>query len=243
MAKRERAEPQKPNQGWLVTFGDLVTLLLTFFVLLLTMASMDRNYISSISMFSKNLGFMTYKSSGKVPDRVKFIIERLERPEDLLLDRQRIKDLLFPDEVLPSGIDRSTLDENLDILERDEGVALVLSDKLLFPSGGWELSPAARELLAQVALVLKYMTPPVNVAGFADSTPSRTIDNYTLSGNRALAVLDCFLQEEKLEPARFTASAYGPELPLADNATEAGRAKNRRVEILVKTREPLGSYP
>ncbi|MFW5489295.1 MAG: OmpA/MotB family protein [Desulfovibrio sp.] len=241
MAKREKKESKGPAQTWLITFGDLVTLLLTFFVLLLSMASMDQSFLTRVSVFTKDIGFLTYRGSGQIPSRIKMIIELMERPQDVLLEDDRIKDLLFPDDVLPPGIDRGTLEENLRILRRQDGVALVLSDKLLFASGSASLAPEADPLLAQIATVLQYLPFNVNVAGFSDNVPGRTKDNYQLSGERAESVLDYFLKHG-FDPIRFSISAFGPNLPIAPNATPEGRAANRRVEILVKTQTMLGSY-
>ncbi len=241
MARKEKKENKGPAQTWLITFGDLVTLLLTFFVLLLSMASMDQSFLTRVSVFTKDIGFLTYRGSGKMPSRIKMIIELMERPQDVLLKDDRIKDLLFPDDVLPPGIDRGTLDENLRILQRQDGVALVLSDKLLFASGSATLSPEAGPLLNQIATVLQYVPFNVNVAGYSDNVPGRTLDNYELSGDRAESVLDYFLNQG-FDPVRFSVSAFGPNLPLASNETAEGRAANRRVEILVKTQTMLGAY-
>jgi chemotaxis protein MotB len=241
MARKEKKKAKGPAQTWLITFGDLVTLLLTFFVLLLSMASMDQSFLTRVSVFTKDIGFLTYRGAGKVPERIHMIIELMERPQDVLLQDDRIKNLLFPDDVLPPGIDRGTLEENLRILRRQDGVALVLSDKLLFASGSARLGPAAEPLLAQIAKVLQYLPFNVNVAGYSDNLPGRTLDNYTLSGDRAESVLDYFLNQG-FDPVRFSISAFGPNLPIADNTTRQGRATNRRVEILVKTQSMLGSY-
>jgi len=239
MARREKKEASGPSQGWLVTFGDMITLLLTFFVLLLTMASMDQSFLTRVSVFSKDIGFLTSRGAGKVPSRIRLVVELMERPQDVLLNKDRIKDLLFPDEVLPKEIDRKTLDENLKILERPEGVALVLTDKLLFEPGGSQLSTASEALLTQVAHLITLLNVPVNVAGFSDATGERD-ENFLLSAERAQSVLR-YLLGQRLDPLLFSISAYGPNLPLVQDEG-ADHAQNRRVEILVKTQQPLGSY-
>ena len=133
------------------------------------------------------------------------------------------------------------MEKNLQVLARPEGAALVLTDELLFPSGGFELSQAARGLLAQVAQVLTFMNAPVNIAGYTDADPGRQRDNYELSGLRAMSVLEYFLSTG-LPEERFSISGYGPHWALASNDTPEGKAKNRRVEILLKTTPWLGAY-
>jgi chemotaxis protein MotB len=219
----------------MVTFADLMTLLLTFFVLLLSMSSMDKSILRDVtSYFAGSMGLATKKGAGRVPDRFEIIQELIESPTEVLQNPQRLKDLLFPDEALPEGMARSTLNENLQILARPEGLALVLSDGLLFASGGSELRADSRKLLAEFVRFLAATTMPVNVSGYTDNVPGGTKDNNTLSMERAMSVLAYFL-EFGFDPGRFSVSAYGEAFPLGDNGTPEGRVKNRRVEILLKT--------
>lgn len=241
MGRKKKKSPGVAGDGWLVTFGDLVTLLLTFFVLLLSMASMDRSVLTRITFFADDVGFLSNRSAGLIPQRIKFIIDAMDKPWEILEKQKRIKDMMFPDDEVPPEISRSTLYENLKVLARPEGVALVLSDKLLFPPGGAELSGVAKKLLGTVADVLLFMGAPVNVSGYTDDVGGSSEANYVLSGARAMAVLE-FLMERGLPPERFSVSGYGPYWPIADNDTEKGRAENRRVEILLKTTPWLGAY-
>jgi chemotaxis protein MotB len=224
-----------PGAAWMVTFADMVTLLLAFFVLLLSMSSMDRSILRDVvSQFVGDMGLAPKKGAGRIPTRFTLVQMAIENPAEVLEKPQRIKDLLFPDEVLPEGMSRSTLDENLQLLLRPEGLALVLSDELLFESGGSELGEGSRQLLTEFARFLATTSMPVNVAGYTDNVPGTSKDNYALSAERAMAVLGVFLKTG-FDPGRFSVSAYGDAFPLGDNATPEGRARNRRVEILLKT--------
>jgi chemotaxis protein MotB len=233
--KRKPYRRTVQGAAWMVTFADMVTLLLAFFVLLLSMSSMDRSVLRDVvSNFAGDMGLAPKKGAGRIPTRFSLVQEAIENPADVLDNPQRIKDLLFPDEVLPEGMSRSTLAANLEILARPDGLALVLSDGLLFETGGSELGEASRKLLDEFARFLATTTMPVNVAGYTDNIPGGTKDNYVLSSERAMAVLGFFLQKG-FDPGRFSVSAYGEAFPLGDNATPEGRARNRRVEILLKT--------
>ena len=151
-----------------------------------------------------------------------------------VLDKQhRIKDLLFPDDVLPQGMSRSMLDKNLRLLQRNEGVVFMLTDALLFPSGVSSVSAEGRVLLERLGLFLANNPAPVNISGYTDSVPSRDPDNYHLSLLRACSVFDVFLAMG-LPQEKFSLSGYGADQPIADNSTPEGRAQNRRVEILIK---------
>lgn len=238
--KKDKGGGDSGAPGWMVTFSDLVTLLLTFFVLLLTMSSMDRTVLTKINFFTKSVSQLSPQGRGRVPTDVKLLIELLERPWEVVLKQKTLKDLLFPDDILPMEIDRNTLENNLEIMERPEGVALVLTDKLLFRTGSAELTPAAVTLLNRVAEVFIYSPADINVAGFTDNVGNMT-SNLDLSARRAYSVL-ATLTEAGVPERRFSTSAYGPNWPLAENTTEAGRARNRRVEILLKTQPWLSGY-
>lgn len=230
-----------PKDAWMITFSDLMTLLLTFFVLLLSMSSMDRSFLSRVTVFSSDVSIMTERGAGRIPTTMQIVIELLENPREAVRKQQRIKDLLFPDDIMPSDIDRATLDENLQILARDEGVALVLSDKLLFEMGQTTLKPSAGPILERIGDVLAYMTAPVDVAGHSDSVGGRSEANYALSETRALGVLGFFVRFG-LDGRRLSVSAYGPDQPLVEGDGKAVWDKNRRVEILVKTTPSIGAY-
>jgi chemotaxis protein MotB len=239
--QRKNKSSGVPPPTWFLTYSDMVTLLLTFFVLLLSMSSMDKSYLTRVTIFTSDASIMTERSAGRIPTTMKMVVELLENPREALRKQQRIKDLLFPDDVVPSQVDRAMLEENLQILARDEGVALVLSDKLLFATGEVKLKDSALPILERIAYVLAFMTAPVNVAGHSDMVGGRSDGNYAISANRAMGVLQ-FLQEYGLDNRRLSVSAFGPDQPLLKGEGPAVWDKNRRIEILVKTTPNYGGY-
>ncbi|MCG8532648.1 MAG: flagellar motor protein MotB [Desulfovibrionales bacterium] len=239
---REKKQPEAEGvPAWLVTFSDLVTLLLTFFVLILSMSSMDKVMLTEINPFERGFGVINYHGAGRVPQRIKLVVELISDPKSAFEQRDRIKDLLFPEDVLPADIDMSTLDRNLRILQKPEGVAIALTNDLIFAPGSYTLTDSAKVLLSQIQLMLQYTSADSNISGHADNTGRNPAANYPLSGKRAMAVLEFFLKQG-LRPDRFSISGYGSDRPLESNATEYGRAMNRRVEILIKTTQRLGRY-
>lgn len=241
MARKKKQEEPEGIPAWLVTFSDLVTLLLTFFVLILSMSSMDKTMLTEFNPFERGFGAISYHGSGRVPQRIKLVLELISDPKSAFEQRDRIKDLLFPEDILPPDIDMSTLDRNLRILQKPEGVAIVLTNSLVFKPGSYTLTPSAKKLLSQIMLMLQYTSADTNISGHADNTGTNTAANYPLSGKRAMSVLEFFLAQG-IEPQRFSVSGYGSDKPIESNATEYGRAQNRRVEILIKTTQRLGRY-
>ncbi len=229
------------GDGWLVTFSDLMTLLLTFFVLLLSMASMDTTTITRISSFSNSLAPIQHSGASRMSDRVKLVIDLVRDHDNLLLQNDRIKDLLFPDDIFPPEMNVADVKANVSILQHPEGVVIVLTDGLLFAEGSAEPDARGRALLDALTPVIHGVNADVNISGHTDSTPQPPPGNDELSARRALAVLERFLAG-KVPPDRFSISAYGPDKPMYANDTPEGRRKNRRVEILLKTAKRLARY-
>jgi chemotaxis protein MotB len=128
---------------------------------------------------------------------------------------------------------------------RGAAVVVAMADRVLFCSGEAAVRASAREELARLGAVLREQFPgrPVSVEGHCDSVPpSRTScrypTNWELSAARAVAVARILSEEGGLPPEFVSAAAFGDTRPVADNSTAEGRAKNRRVEIVVQP--PIG---
>lgn len=242
MARKKKKGGGGGGASWLVTFSDLMTLLLTFFVLLLSMSSMDKPLLTRIMVTTDEPSPLDHAGRGRMPDEIKLLLDIVQDPQTVLDKADRIKDLLFPNEILPKELSPGKLEENLRILANPEGVVIVLNEGVLFPSGGYALTVPGRQLLSALLPFLHYSNADVNIGGHTDNMEdAQSMDNYELSGRRAISVLEYFLHE-KLPAPRFSISGYGPDRPLERNTTEKGRAANRRVEILVKTTQWLGRY-
>ena len=242
MARREKT--QKPaNMGplWLITFSDLMTLLLAFFVLLLSMSSMDTTTITRISSHSGHLSPLNLSGPGRLPERIQIVVKLIKDPRNVLEKKNRIKDLLFPLDQLPPEMAKGDLEKNIAILEHPEGVVIVLTEGLLFAKGSAKLDDKGKKLVAVLTPVMQAVNADINISGHTDTTSEKDANNYNLSLMRALVVLEQLLQAE-IPPDRFSVSGYGPDKPMYPNTTEEGRAQNRRVEILVKTTPRVGSY-
>ncbi len=242
MARRKKNGGGDSGAAWLVTFSDLMTLLLTFFILLLSMSSMDRPLITRIVVPSDVPSPLDHAGRGRIPDQIRLMVEIVNDPTTIMDKQDRIKDLLFPNEILPPELSPGTLDENLRVLAHPEGVVIVLSEALLFPEGQYELTAVGKRLLDSLVMVLHYSSADMNIAGHADAAEGiHATRGYERSGRRAMSVLEYFLLQ--MFPARrFSISGYGAEKPLVPNDTEAHRAQNRRVELLLKTNQWLGRY-
>ena len=241
MARKKKQKEQGSKAAWLVTFADLMTLLIVFFVLILTMSVMDTTVITRISSRTASLSPILMSGPGRIPERIHLIEQVLRDPFNVLEKRNRIKDLLFPLDILPKELSPGELERNLEILAHPEGVVIVLTDSLLFEKDSHNLDSVGKALLDALIPVILVVNADLNISGHTNPGTVEGRDDYELSFMRAAGVLEHFLQA-RLAPDRFSISGYGPDKPLfTDDGPESGR-KNRRVEILVKSTPRIGGY-
>lgn len=227
--------------AWLVTFSDLVTLMLTFFVLMLSMSSMDTAVIARISAQMRSLSHVNLSGPGKLPERIELVTAMLKDPANILAKRKRLKDLLFPRDILPPDLSYGDLEKNLEILQDPEGVVIVLTEELLFAKNAYNLDARGKKLLDALTPVIHAVNADANISGHSDPGSEDASSLYRLSFLRAATVLEYFLQN-KLEADRFSVSGYGADRPMVKGNGNNDRGQNRRVEILLKTTPRTGSY-
>lgn len=130
-------------------------------------------------------------------------------------------------------------DQMIQVSSNELWLQIELKDSILFSSGSAETSEQAQKIFDEIALILKNYSNPVQVEGFTDNIPINSAKyptNWELSSARASAIVK-YLAMKGVAPERLSAVGYGEYQPVATNATEAGRAQNRRVAIMVAKRK------
>jgi chemotaxis protein MotB len=223
----------------MVTFSDLITLLLTFFVLLISMSSMDVKALQQAAgiFFSGGSGPGGFAAQGGVQDLGRFI-ESLENvPANLLLERQEeIKDKLFDFENTEYENLMDLVGRDIEIRKDERGLVFQLAESILFDEGETQIHYDFLPILSRLALVLRSARYQISIEGHSDdSLLEGESDAYAweLSLERAIAVMDYFTVQEGLRPDRFRVGGYGPSRPLGPNDTPEHRARNRRIEIVL----------
>mgnify|MGYP002413129985 FL=1 len=125
---------------------------------------------------------------------------------------------------------------HIPFVEQSDGVMIRLPENLLFASGSADLAPDGQKVIDRLADVLQKFPHQVRIEGHTDDSPitkSQYVANWDLSLARAKAVMQEFVQERGLSPARFIVAGFGETKPLVENTTEKNRQQNRRVEITV----------
>jgi chemotaxis protein MotB len=224
-ARRDDLENQL-NKGalWAVTYGDLMSYLMIFFLVLFSF-SVARNDKKHSRQYEESLANIQRAFGGKADTR------RLERAkaqerEDRLADK------------LAGSLKDKQLNGMVTVDSNERKVRLVLSEAIIFASGRADLKDRAKEVLRSIGNELKQLPNEVIVEGHTDNVPIKSGQyrtNWELSMARAYAVIE-FLEALGLDPKKLAGIGYGENRPAMDNATAEGRARNRRIEIsLIKT--------
>ena len=261
MAKKRQEEPPKGSPAWMATFSDLMNLLLCFFVLLFSMSTVDAQKFELIaSSFSQSFAIgdgvlisngvsqlnelddyinsmgKSAEASSKDTDDLQEMTERL--------DAEKLKKSEELAEKIEEAMEEQSLSREVDMEVTSQYVQLSLKGALLFDSGSSQLRPESLPIMDKVGLILeRYADSVIEIEGHTDNVPissARFADNNELSSARALSVFNYFMDTTTLDPAMLKHSGRGEYVPVADNSTPEGRAKNRRVEI--KIYHTLSSY-
>jgi len=260
---------KKPRQtghapAWMVTFADLATLLLTFFILLLSFAELDAEKYKAMA----NSLALTFGSanlvSGEIGGFPLTLIEAdtvsLPEPsESLELEPQFIDELDHtPGPVaVPEGVvelatrmirelEPEVADNTLNISYDEHQVVIRFSEAATFRSGEAEIKPDMIPIIDRVAKVLSHCSGDVLVSGHTDDRPissSRFRSNWDLSAARAVSVVHELVLNHQVPADRVIAAGRAETRPLAPNNTPENRALNRRVEIAIRNPECSESVP
>lgn len=140
-------------------------------------------------------------------------------------------------ELIEEAVAESNMSDQIEVSFTAQYVQLTMKGALLFDSGSAQIKSESERVLDKVSVILeRYAESEIEIAGHTDNVPissSRYADNEELSSDRALSVFYYLMEHCKVDPVRFKHSGMGERLPVADNATEEGRTRNRRVEIRI----------
>lgn len=211
--------------AWVVTYGDLMSLLLTFFVLLLSFSSVhEEEFRKAMASLQGALGVMPRERTVIQLPKATPEVPR-PRPERQVAAR------------LARYIKVRGLSANMKVRQLAGGFKITMQNPALFEIGRAELTEEARWILADVGVLLNDLADfGIQIEGHTDNVPIRTEEfpsNLELSAGRSLAVARFFIDRQGFDPVRISVAGHGENKPVASNTTAEGRSKNRRVEINV----------
>ncbi len=245
MSRRSRGHAEEhPDERWVISYADLVTLLFGFFIILYATADANEVKMEALSRGlaeAFNVGVSEGTGEDSFFEGGSGIIPERNEAGSLDFDLERIRQLIEQRSV-QAGV------EGQIVVSRDEDrITIRLADNLVFPSASADIRNEARQLLAIVAAAVNQTGNEIRVEGHTDNIPLTTAkypSNWELSSARATAVLRLLTEELGVDPARAFAAGYGEFRPVASNLTPEGRALNRRADIvLLYPLAAIGSSP
>lgn len=241
MGWRRNLEDEEDSGDWIVTFADLMALLLAFFVLLFSFSKVDEHrYEELANSFSASFSLLSTQSASPSLDNsviTPFPTTQPIKPAEK--KRESVEDLAAKalDEIeisLKQQLSGPVQNGELTIRRDTDQIVLELPSDNSFASGSADLSIDVEETLELLARTLGKTRGRIVVSGHTDNLPingGRYASNWDLSAARAASVTNYLLSFISLDPKRFQVAGFADTQPLVINSTVANRAINRRVEI------------
>jgi len=247
--KRSREEAHENEERWLLTYADLITLMMVFFVVMYSLSKADTARFQALSA-SLSSAFHTPAGTpvpmpgggGRRGTQPTTRLEKTPKPTPGGPGAIEGKNLTPTIEKLQAEfmdlVARENLENAITVSTSPGGTKLFvrMSDSLLFEPGSATPTPASLPLLGKIARIIAEAKKPVRVEGHTDNVPIRTArypSNWELSTERASSVIAYLINQYQLPPELLSASGYSEYRPVAPNDTPENRAKNRRVEFVI----------
>lgn len=232
-AELQTEEEQETGHAaqWMVTFADLVTILLAFFVLLLSFSNTNREAFrdalgsvrDSLGVKSQSPGQHEALSTTPIEFSDKQSADKETAPQHIMLDRLR------------EMLQQQGLGDAVEAVATGDGLTVRIKDNVLYASGSADVLERGKPFLDGLAEIARLHRGPLRLEGHSDDQPIHTPrypSNWELSSARASAVLHYLGSKGAIDYKRVSVAGYADQRPLTSNTSEQGRARNRRVEIV-----------
>jgi chemotaxis protein MotB len=251
MNRRERRRGHVNHERWLVSYADFITLLFAFFVVLYASSKADQKKQAQVSQAINS----AFASLGVFPDAGSDINKEknvsainhedstasmnMVMGEDVASPAQVKEDLARVQQQLEKMLANQIADGSVGIQMGRDGLVVSLREAGFFSSGSATPHAGTLPILRELAEVLGKTPYDLRIEGHTDNVPIHNAEfesNWELSSSRATHIAKLFLATKSMNPERLSAAGYAEFHPVASNDTDAGRAENRRVDLVVKPR-------
>ncbi|WP_434577674.1 OmpA/MotB family protein [Thermoanaerobacterium thermosaccharolyticum] len=220
-------EKKVSNERWLLTYSDMITLLMIFFIVLYTISTVNSQKFQQIAA-----------SLGKTFDGTNYVVGQYSG--NSILDSIKTTNNTSTDNTIESQLDKLIKQNNLQNMVTykvdERGFVISLNDTLLFDTGSADVKPDQKATLIKIGNILKAMPNYIRVEGYTDNVPinnSQFHSNWELSVIRATNVVEILVNDVKIDPAKISAVGYGEYRPIVPNDSDKNRQLNRRVDIVI----------
>ena len=237
---KRREEKESNGDRWLLTYSDLITLLMIFFVIMYASSTVNANKYKQLSQ-SLNAAFDggsgnhiagdKSNSNGTTSNNLP-IVEKPTAESKALEDNKMEAVKQNVDNYLKKNSLSSSVSTKID----ERGLAVSLNSTLLFDVGKANVISASTKKLISIGKILNSVNNYIRIEGHTDSTPisnNEFSSNWQLSAIRATNVTELLISQSGINPKRISAVAYGENRPIANNNTQLEKAKNRTVDIII----------
>lgn len=235
MPRRKKKGDDVNTNGWIDTYADTITLLLTFFILLYSISAVDSEKLKQLNHALQS----SLKGNTEVSE-VKDIKDLEVKTKDPESGNTEYEDLA---KKLNSTIEKNGLTEVIKLRKEDRGIVLQLDETILFEPGKADLKENNKEVLETITTIINEHDNDVLIEGHTDNVPMNNKEfasNWELSAARALSAVTYFVHDKQIDPMRFSVKGYGEYKPLVPNDTPENRAINRRIDILMVEQKVKG---
>lgn len=231
----DEGDSEENAERWLLTYSDMITLMMAFFIMMYAMSKVDAGKFSAMAtsvrtefagsglpsgddMLQVNAGLAT--SLGIINGTQFGLRENIKKSLDKTLGKGELR-------------------QSIQVLERDGNLILrMLDSRFLFASGSAELTGRNRKLLDKISPILRVLPYQVRIEGHTDNVPINTArypSNWELSTARASSVVMYLVRKQAFSPDRFSIAGYADTNPVTSNETAKGRSINRRIDMIIFT--------
>jgi len=256
MALKKEPEKQPNHERWLVSYGDLLTLLLAVFVVMYAMSQSDKKKTEEVMQSMQaafgmaragapapKINVITSNAINPIPDikpRISSPIDKgqnnVNRPRTMATD----SDFRQIKSALEAYLTKEGIREKVNVNITKRGLVVSLKEAGFFDSGSAAVKPQSLTTIAAIAETLNNYSNEIRVEGHTDNVPIKTPQfrsNWELSTTRANNIMHVLSENYGLAPGRFSTVGYGEYRPIDTNNSQEGRAKNRRVDIVLLNSE------
>ncbi|SJZ64333.1 OmpA/MotB family protein [Selenihalanaerobacter shriftii] len=226
--KKKKSDEGSGGSNWLTTYGDMMTLLLAFFVLLYSFSSVDaQKFQMVVEALQGKLGVL---EGGKTISSSDLITAGVKNNEMGLQQFNRIH------QKISKYIKDNNLKNDIKLEMTDRGLTIRFTGKVLFDLGEAKIKENSYNILNKIAGIIDQVPNKIMVEGHTDNLPinnSKYPSNWELSTARATNVVKHFIEDNGIDPSKLSAAGYAKYKPIRPNDTIKNRALNRRVDVIV----------
>ncbi len=231
MRRRKKEDEHENLERWLITYADLITLLLAFFIMMYTFSKQDAQKHQEVAERLKTI----FKGGSSVLKEGRAGGRNLINPSLAAAGTGRQIEAELENQIAAMA---GANDEGhkISVFRDGRGIVIRIMDRAFFDEGKAELKETAKSALRKIATILEKSNNHVMIEGHTDNVPINTAEfrsNWELSTRRATEVVRHLIEKYGFEPSRISASGYAEYRPVAANDTVQNRALNRRIEIIL----------